>query len=162
MINKTIEKILDDFVFHGASSAGIMIFKSEKLVFYKSTCTKWYDFYNNAPEKSHCHIVKNSMILSNNLANKDVSYKSFSLIWDLQIPDNDESIYLNKQREKYNHCHGISIVDISQKDILIGVPLTGRGCDINFAQDVLTNKSKIAHGLNVLKIITRPYWNKSE
>lgn len=161
IIDRHIDNILTDIVHQGASSAGIMIFQSEKLIFYKSTCDKWHDFYNNSKERLHCHLVKNSITRSNEVMNTAGLSKVFSLVWDLQIPHNCESIYLNEQRERFNHCHGISIIDVSEKNTLIGMPLTGRRCDINFAHDIFANKSKIAHGLKVLKILTRSYWNNS-
>lgn len=160
IIDQTVDNILDTFTFHGASSAGIMIYKSNQLIFYKSTSGEWHDFYNNAKEKSSCHLVKNSMCISKRLTENMTSAKTFSLIWDLQIPDNDESMYLNEQRERYNHCHGISIIDLPQKDILIGLTLTGRRCDLNFSREVLTNKFKVASDLQILKTITAPYWQQ--
>ena len=162
IMNKTIENILDNFVFHGASSAGIMIFQAEKLILYKSTCEEWYDFYNNAKEKSNCHLIKNSMKIATKLSKNMILNKSFSLIWDLQIPSNDESLYLNEYREKYNHCHGINIISLPQDDILIGLTLTGRQCDLNFAQDVIANKSKVSHDAKILQNITRLCWQKHD
>lgn len=161
MVSKKVElqmeHILDNFTFHGASSAGIMLFKSGKLSFFKSTCSKWHDFYNTAPEKNKCHLVQKSMEISHQLISNPNSMKSFSLIWDLQMPHNEESLYLNEQRDKYNHSHGISIIDLPQSDILIGLTLTGRRCDTNFIKDVIENKANISKDFEVLKMLIKKY-----
>jgi len=88
------------------------------------------------------------------------SKKLFSLIWDFQVPTNDESVYLNEQREKYDHCHGISIIDLPEKDILIGLTLTGRRCDLNFAKEVVSHKAEVMRDLQMLKSLTSQYWHK--
>lgn len=155
-----VENILDNFTFQGASSAGLMIFQSGNLKYFKSTSEKWHDFYNNAKEKQHCHLIKNSMDISKKLISDPSAKKLFSLIWDFQVPTNDESVYLNEQREKYDHCHGISIIDLPENDILIGLTLTGRRCDLNFAKEVVNHKAEVMRDLQMLKSLTSQYWHK--
>ncbi len=156
ILDRQIEEILDDMVFHGASSAGIMVYKSGNLEYFKSTSYEWHDFYNSSKETNECHLVENSMKLLKNL--KKIG-QSFSLIWDLQTPNSDEALYLNEKREEYEHCHGISICQTLPNDALIGLTITGRRCDINFAQDVIKNKFHVAQDFNLLKIKTNNLWN---
>ena len=140
----TTEIFLNNMLFHGASSAAVMIYQAGSLQYYESTSNKWHDFYSEAKEAANCHIAQAGIRLAR-------EKKSFSLIWDATKANNDASIYLNEQRERYNHCHGISICESLPNDTLFGIILTGRRCDINFADMVIKHKAKMAAEISNLK-----------
>ena len=144
VLDISTEKLIKTMVFHGANSAAIMIYQAGKLVHYKSSYEQWQDFYSNDKASLSCHIAQSGIIHAK-------SHKRFSLIWDDLKPENDASLYLNEQREKYNHCHGISICESLPNDVLFSIILTGRRCDINFAQIVINNKIAVNHELNKFK-----------
>ena len=141
IIEKSTNYFLNDMVNNGASSASVMIYDNGVIQFYKSTSYKWQEFYSNSPANKNCHIAQLGINLVKN-------QKNFSIIWDSIKPTNDDSKYLNEQREQFNHCHGISICENIGDDLLLGVILTGRRCDVNFAQLVVKEKQHIADKLN--------------
>lgn len=152
----TTETFLNNMLFHGASSAAIMVYQANKLQYYESTSVKWYDFYSSARETTNCHIVHTGIGL---LAQEK---KSFSLIWDAIKANNDDSLYLNEQRERFNHCHGISICESLPNNVLFSLVLTGKRSDINFANHVIKNKSKISYEISSLKhAIVLHYFNNN-
>lgn len=139
ILKKTTQILLDELVNHGASSASILLYQDDKLIQHQTTCDKWQDFYAGIPEVVHeCHIKKQGILL----ANQKVS--NFTLVWDLLIPDNDYSLYLNEERERFNHCHGISICKTLPDNQMMGIVLTGRRHETDFAYRVIKNKHKVS------------------
>src|SRR5579863_5752555 len=151
LISRVIDKVTNDFskvtIFHGANSVAIMIYKSSKLKYYKSTNYKWQDFYSNSSASQNCHIAGAAFDLLGK------SKKSFTLVWDVMQPINDDSIYLNEQREHLNHCHGLSICETLPNDIIFSVILTADKKNDNFSELVLRNKSKVINYMQKLKSI---------
>lgn len=145
-LNKKGTAFLDNLIFQGAANASIMLYKDSDLVYFQSTNEKWHDFYSNDSASKNCHIAQTGI----HYAKKS---RDFSLIWDSMIPNNDDSLYLNEQREKYNHCHGISICASLPHDILLGIIITGRRCDLNLAHDVIKRKHILNKEITQLKQI---------
>ena len=141
IIERSTNYFLNDMVNNGASSASIMIYDKWNLQFYKSTSDKWQDFYLASSASENCHIVQ----LGLNLGKLQ---KNFSIVWDKTKPTNEDSIYLNEQRERFDHCHGISICETISDDLVLGVILTGRRCDVNFAELVIKEKAGLIDKLN--------------
>lgn len=141
VIDQYTNYFLNNMVNNGASSAAVMIYEKGIIKFYKSTSHNWQEFYSDSSASKNCHIAT----LGINLVK---SQKQFSIIWDSVKPTNDDSLYLNEQRERYNHCHGISICENVGENLLLGVILTGRRCDVNFAHLVVKEKHNIVTKLN--------------
>lgn len=145
ILRNTTEIFLNNMVFHGASSAAVMVYQGGKLQYYESTSTIWHDFYSTAKESANCHLAQAGI----DMVRKNL--KSFSIIWDVAKPNNDESLYLNEERERLDHCHGISICEALPNDTLFGIILTGRRCDSNFAHSVIKNKAKLSTEIKHIK-----------
>lgn len=136
---------LNNMIVHGASSAAVMVYQGGKLKYYESTSEKWHDFYSTAKESANCHLAQQGITLAR-------QKKSFSIVWDAVKANNDESLYLNEERERLDHCHGISICESLPNDTLLGIILTGRRCDVNFAEMVIRDKQNIQKQLHYLKV----------
>lgn len=145
ILKSTTDIFLNNMVFHGASSAAVMIYQYGELQYYESTSMVWHDFYSMAKESANCHIAQAGI----EMVRQNLKY--FSIIWDIMKPNNDDSLYLNEERERLNHCHGISICEALPNDTLFGVILTGRRCDTNFANSVIKNKTKVITEINLIK-----------
>lgn len=137
VLTNTTDIFLDNMLFHGASSAAVMVYQKGQLNHYNSTSTVWQDFYSTTKAASNCHLAQagTNMVRQN--------FKSFSIVWNAMRPNNDDSMYLNEERERLDHGHGISICEALPNDTLFGIILTGRRCDVNFADLVLKNKANL-------------------
>lgn len=128
---------LKNFIFEGVHSATFGIVQKENnhsnLIHYESTNKKWCKFYSNSQEAKSCHIVK----ASGELANKATSY---TLIWNLLIPDNEESEYINERRIDLDHCNGVTICKNISDELILCATFTGAQHDVNFAATLLRNK----------------------
>lgn len=144
VLKNNTEIFLNNMLFHGASSAAVMVYQSGQLKYYESTSTRWQDFYSTSKESANCHLAQAGIILAQ-------QQKSFSVIWDIVKPNNDDSLYLNEERERLDHCHGISICESLPNNTLFGIILTGRRCDTNFAHYVVKNKVNFANEIHQIK-----------
>lgn len=147
IIDKTTDQFSKDVMFHGANSAAIMIYKAGKIEYYKSTNHKWQDFYSSSKSARNCHVAAAGFDLLGK------SKKSFTLVWDAMHPNNDDSIYLNEQRESFNHCHGLSICETLPNDIIFSIILTSDKKNEKFSELVLRDKSKVINYMQQLKYI---------
>ena len=137
VLANTTDIFLDNMLFHGASSAAVMVYQKGQLNHYSSTSTVWSDFYSTTKAANNCHLAQTGI----HMVRQNI--KSFSIVWDAMRPNNDDSLYLNEERERLDHCHGISICEALPNDTLFGIILTGRRCDVNFANLVLKNKANL-------------------
>ena len=90
ILEKGVNQFLNDFIDAGANTASFMLYEKGSLKCYLSTCDKFHEFYTQAPEAKKCHIAH----LAVDLAREN---QSFSIVWDLVKPNNDESKYLNAE-----------------------------------------------------------------
>ena len=129
---------LKNFTFEGVRSATFGILKKENgtstLIHYESTNKKWQRFYSNANETKMCHIVKSSSERAQNV-------ESFTVIWNMLIPDSEESKFLNERRIELDHCNGVTICSHVRNNLLLCATFTGAQHDDNFVATLLKNKS---------------------
>lgn len=145
ILTNTTDIFLDNMLFYGASSAAVMLYQKGQLNHYNSTSTVWQDFYSTTKSAANCHIAQAGI----NMVRQN--FKSFSIVWDAMKANNDDSLYLNEERERLDHCHGISICEAMPNDTLFGIILTGRRCDVNFANLVLKNKANLHKQISHIK-----------
>lgn len=131
---------IKNFIFDGVHSATFGVIKKANghplLIHYESTNKRWSSFYSNSQEAKACHIVR----ASGELAKKS---ESFTLIWNLLIPDNEESQYINERRIELDHCNGVTICKNISDELLLCATFTGPQHDVNFAANFLKNKRLI-------------------
>lgn len=92
-----------------------------------STNTLWEGIYHESGFSKSCHLITPTRKLSEKNDN-------FVVFWDLQIPNNEISHYLNIKRKEKNICHGISFCSKNRNGVLEVLSLAGRACDLNFAE----------------------------
>lgn len=131
---------LKNFIFEGVRSATFGIIKKDPIlpyiIHYESTNKKYSSFYNNSREAKMCHIVRTA-------AKYSTFSKDFTLVWNLLIPDNDESKFMNQKRIELDHCNGVTIFNNISSDLLLCATFTGPQNDDNFAINLLKNKKRL-------------------
>lgn len=136
---KAVPNFLDlkNFIFDGVRSATFGIIKNNNnqasIIHYESTNKKYSNFYNNSQEARMCHIVHTA-------AKRSKYSNNFTLIWDLLIPDNEESVFMNERRIELDHCNGVTIFNNISSELLLCATFTGPQNDVNFAANLLRNK----------------------
>lgn len=147
---KTLEDVsfkirdLTNFTYENVRAATCVIIEkrsfSPRIVHYESTNTSWKNFYINAKEAEFCHLMRRCAQLSKHV-------DTFSLVWNLTPPDNQESIFIDEKRIDLDHCNGISICKNISDELLLAVVVCGPHHHINFANVFLKNKKSFLKNL---------------
>lgn len=120
----------------GATYASIILTTNGNVLSSYSTSPKWESAYHESGLSKSCHLIKASKILSQKSDN-------FTVIWDLLMPDNEVSSFLNAKRKEKKICHGVSFCKKNVNGILEVLSIAGRFSDVNFPSQVIKNKEKI-------------------
>ncbi|MFO0320495.1 MAG: hypothetical protein ACK5Z5_08875 [Neisseriaceae bacterium] len=72
---------------------------------------------------------------------------SFTLVWNLLVPDNEGSQFINEKRIDLDHCNGVSLCNNISKDLLLCALFTGAYHDPNFVSTLLKNKQNFLNSI---------------
>lgn len=137
---KTLEeynfKLGKELIEEGATYASVILLNKQAVLYNYSTNKTWDNLYHQSGHSKSCHLIQAAKKLY------DLS-SNFTLIWDLILPTDEISQYLNCIRNENNICHGISFCHKNNNGILEVITLAGRCCDFNFSKQVIEDKEKI-------------------
>lgn len=127
---------------YGATYVSLLIFnQNNQLTYSLSSNPDWSDEFSSTGLYKKCHLLNtaNELMSTNNT--------SFTLAWDLYLPETEAAKELDDIRKSIDISHGVGfcVHGVHQSKIMLNI--AGKYMDVNFGLNILKNRKTVYNEL---------------
>jgi len=122
----------------GTTYFSILLFNSNnEMIYSRSSNPEWVDEFSSSGKYKKCHLLAAANDLSS------LRDGSFTLAWDLYLPETDDAKMLDEIRKSKDITHGVGFCIKNSNKSTMMLNIAGKYADVNFGLNVMKRRALV-------------------